>query len=88
MCRVCVVLTWRSCEHDGEQVDAHSDGVEDGKSSEAVGNRISLRRSGCEHRHVCVTPEIISYQACTLVYSTPCSYFVQDVFANKIEEYS
>lgn len=51
-----MVLTWCSCKHDGEQVDAHSDGVEDGKSSEAIGDRISLWRSVCERslRHVWV----------------------------------
>ena len=36
------LLTWCSRKHDGEEVDAHSDGVEDGKSSEAVGYRVSL----------------------------------------------
>ena len=37
-----VILTWGSCKHDGEQVDAHGDGVEDGESSEAVGDRVGL----------------------------------------------
>ncbi len=43
-----VVLTWCSCKHDGEEVRAHSDGVEDGKSSEAIGYRVSLWRPVCE----------------------------------------
>lgn len=47
-----VVLTWCSCKHDGEEVDAHSDGVEDRKRSEAIGDRVSLRGSVCEITHV------------------------------------
>ena len=46
-----MVLTWCSCKHDGEQVDANGDGVEDRKSSEAVGHRVSLRIAGRECRN-------------------------------------
>lgn len=51
-----VVLTWCSCKHDGEEVNAHSDAIEDGKSSEAVGYRVSLWRSVRERslKHVWV----------------------------------
>ncbi len=45
-----MVLTWCSCKHDGEQVDAHGDGVEDGKSSEAVGDGVDLWGSKRERR--------------------------------------
>lgn len=43
--RVNVVLTWGSCKQDGEEVDAHSECVEDRESSEAIGDRVSLRKS-------------------------------------------
>lgn len=48
--RECVdmVLTWRSCKHDGEEVDAHSDSIEDREGSEAVGDGVILRRGVCE----------------------------------------
>lgn len=48
-----VILTWCSCKHNGEQVDAHSDAIEDRKSSEAIGDWVHLRRSACE-KCVCV----------------------------------
>lgn len=37
-----MLLTGSSCKHDGEEIDAHCDGVEDRKSFEAIGGRISL----------------------------------------------
>lgn len=44
--RVCIVLTGGSSEHDGEQVDGHGDSIEDRESSQAVGNRVLLRKTG------------------------------------------
>lgn len=42
-----MVLTGSSREHDGEEIDAHRDGIEDRKSFEAIGARISLWRLMC-----------------------------------------
>lgn len=42
---VAAIRTWCACKQYREQVDAYSDGVEQGKSSEAVGDGVHLWRS-------------------------------------------
>lgn len=42
VCNVHLLLTWSTCVHDGEEVDANSNCIEDGKGFQSIRSRVGL----------------------------------------------